>query len=275
MLKIEAEAERLLEDLGLVEVPVSPEIVCQAMSSSTYRITLEEQPMTSQGFHGISMGGVRNATILVNSNIRNRHRKRFTAAHEIGHVCLHIQTNKRSKFECTAEDIYAGSDNNDNYEREANAFGSSLLMPSSVVSPIVLRNDLVWPLIRQIRDHCDVSLEAAARRVIALSKEACCLIIHKDGEMWNPIKSPSFSTFVPRQPFPSCLDASPDGKIDEPLLESVDECDFADWCFPDQATGKLYYSSIHNSEFNRTMTLLLHDEDYEDEDGEEWKPPQF
>ena len=272
MLKAEVEAESLLEDLGLIEVPVSPKIVCQAMSSDSYRITLEERRMTSIGFHGISIGSARKATILVNSRIPNRHRKRFTAAHEIGHVCLHIQTNKKSKFECTAEDISAGSNSNDNYEREANAFGSSLLMPSSVVSPLVSRNDLTWPFIHKIKDICDVSLEAAARRAITLSKESCCLIIHKDGEMWNPIKSRSFSTFIPSQPFPSCLDASADGEFDGSLLESADECDFADWCFPDQSTGKLYYTSIHNSEFNRTMTLLIHDED---EDGEEWKAPQF
>ena len=260
------EAEQLLEDLGLADVPVIPEKVCQAMSSSSYQITLEERQMTSKGFHGISIGSVRKAKILVNSNIPNRHRKRFTAAHEIGHVCLHIQTNKKSKFECRAEDISASASSNDKYEREANEFASSLLMPSSVVSPLVLRNDLIWPLIHRIKDLCDVSLEAAARRAITLSKEPCCLIIHKDGDMWNPIKSRSFSTFVPSQPFPSCLDASSDGESDEILPESAEECDFADWCFPDQATGKLYYSSIHNSEFNRTMTLLIHDED---EDGEE------
>ena len=263
------EAEQLLEDLGLADVPVIPEKVCQAMSSSSYQITLEERQMTSKGFHGISIGSARKAKILVNSNIPNRHRKRFTAAHEIGHVCLHIQTNKKSKFECRAEDISASASSNDKYEREANEFASSLLMPSSVVSPLVLRNDLIWPLIHRIKDLCDVSLEAAARRAITLSKEPCCLIIHKDGDMWNPIKSRSFSTFIPSQPFPSCLDASSDGESDEILPESAEECDFADWCFPDQATGKLYYSSIHNSEFNRTMTLLIHDEDYEDEDGEE------
>ena len=221
----------------------------------------------------MSIGSAQEARILVNSNIPNRHRKRFTAAHEIGHVCLHIQTNKKSKFTCRDEDISASADNNDKYEREANEFASSLLMPSSVVSPLVLRSDLVWPLIHRIKDLCDVSLEAAARRAITLSKEPCCLIIHKNGDMWNPMKSRSFSTFVPNQPFPSCLYASSDGESDK--IESAEECDFADWCFPDRATGKLYYSSIHNSEFNRTMTLLIHDEDYEDEDGEDWEAPHF
>ena len=275
MLTAATEAEQLLEDLGLTDVPVSPKKVCQAMSSSSYRITLEEQPMSSEGFLGISMGNAHKATILVNSNIPNRHRKRFTVAHEIGHVHLHIQTKKKSQFECSAKDISAGENSNDIFEKEANIFASSLLMPRSAISPQILQNDLTWSLIQRIKTLCDVSLEAAARRTIALSKDACCIVVHKNGEMWYPIKSRSFSTFVPNQPFPSNLDTHPDTGFDEPLPKSVEECDFTDWIFPDRATGKLFYSSIHNAEFNRTMTLLIHDEDYEDEEDEEYPAPHF
>lgn len=275
MLTATTEAEQLLEDLGLTDVPVSPKKVCQAMSSSSYQITLEEKPMSSEGFLGISMGNAHNATILVNSNIRNRHRKRFTIAHEIGHVLLHIQTEKQSQFECSAKDISAGESSNDIFEKEANAFASSLLMPSSAVSSLILKNDLTWSLIQRIKTLCDVSLEAAARRAIVLSKEACCLIVHKNEEMWYPIKSRSFTTFVQKQPFPSNLDTIPDKGVDEPLPNCVEECDFSDWLFPDQAAGKLFYSSIHNTEYNRIMTLLIHDEDYEDEEDEEYPVPHF
>lgn len=269
------EAEQLLEDLGLTEVPVIPEEVCEAMSSGSFPIRFEEQPMTSEGFHGISMGDSTGAAILVNANISNRHRKRFTAAHEIGHVHLHIQTNLQSQFECTSKDISAGENSNNTYEKEANVFASSLLMPSSAVSPLVQRSDLTWSLVRKISDLCDVSLEAAARRAIALSKECCCLIIHKDGDMWFPIKSRTFSSYVPTQPFPLHLARQPDGGTATSFTDSVDECDLSDWGFPDRATGKLFYSSIHNAEFDRTMTLLVHEEDIDDEDEEEFSEPHF
>ena len=257
MTKAAIEAERLLEDLGLIDVPVIPEEVCQAMSSSSFPITLEEKPMSSENFHGISMGNAHGAAILVNANIPNRHRKRFTAAHEIGHVHLHIQTNIQSQFECTSKDISAGENSNNAYEKEANAFASSLLMPSSVVSPLVLRNDLTWSLIQRISELCDVSLEAAARRAIALSKDSCCLIVHKDGEMWYPIKSRSFSAYLPAQPFPPYLDTHPDGGTVASLPDSIEECNFSDWSFPDRATGKLFYTSIHNAEFNRTTDVAV------------------
>lgn len=274
MSKAASEAEQLLEDLGLTDLPVVPEEVCQAMSSSSFPVTLEERAMSSEGFHGISMGDAHGAAILVNANISNRHRRRFTAAHEIGHVHLHIQTNIQSQFQCTSKDISAGESSNNAYEKEANAFASSLLMPISVVSPLVQRNDLTWSLIQRIADLCDVSLEAAARRAIALSKERCCLVVHKDGDMWFPIKSRSFSAFLPLQPFPQYLDRQPDDRSTASLPNSVEECDFSDWSFPDRATGKLFYSSIHNEEFDRTMTLLLHEEevDGDDEVDESFEP---
>lgn len=274
MIKAASEAEQLLEDLGLTALPVILEEVCEAMSSSSFSVTLNERPMNTGDFHGISMGNANGAEILVNANIPNRHRKRFTVAHEIGHVHLHIQTNIQSQFECTAKDISAGENSNSVFEKEANAFASSLLMPASKVSPFVRRNDLTWPLIQQIASMCDVSLEAAARRTIALSNNICCLIVHKDDQMWYPIKSQAFATYVPTQPFPSHLEMQPDRGHTVSLMDNIDECDFSDWTFPENAIGKLFYSSIHNEEFNRTMTLLVHEEEI-DEDDSEYSDPHY
>lgn len=268
------EAERLLEDLGLTDMPVKLDVVCKAMSSSNFSITLNEEPMSSDKFHGISIGNENGAEILINANISNPHRRRFTAAHEIGHVHLHIQTGKRSKFECTAEDISAGKDSNNIYEKEANAFASSLLMPAATVSPLIRRNDLTWPLIQRVASMCDVSLEAATRRTITLSKDACCLIVHKKGQMWTPIKSRAFTAYVPNQPYPPHLLRQPDGGQALSLVDNFEECDFSDWTFPENAIGKLFYSSIHNEEFNRTMTLLLHEEEIDD-DEEVFSDPKF
>ena len=165
--------------------------------------------MNTEGFHGISMGSANGVAILINEAITNPHRKRFTAAHEIGHVCLHIQTNKQSQFQCSEKDLSSNSNQNSNFEKEANEFASSLLMPAAMVVPEIHQNDLSWSLIKKIQQRCDVSLEVAARRVIALSKEACCLLIHKNNKMWFPIKSSAFNVFIPTQVFPNNLPTSP------------------------------------------------------------------
>ena len=242
------------------------------MSSKSFCVTIHKKPMNSGGFHGVAIGNSEKAEILINTNIPNLHRKRFTLAHEIGHVYLHVRTGKQSMFQCSENDIYSGGGNNNMFEEEANEFASSLLMPESAVYPIIRKDDLSWSQVGKIQRLCDVSLEAAARKVITLSKESCCLIIHKQNEMWSPIKSQSFGAFIPTQPFPNNLDDNSGDNGNSSLSDKMEECDFMDWMFPDKScVGKLWYSSIHNTQLNRTMTLLLHDEndmaddDYEDE----------
>lgn len=93
--------------------------------------------------------------------------------------------------------------------------------------------------------------------------------------MWSPIKSSSFNAFIPTQAFPNYLLTSLDNNVDDSLPDDMDECEFSDWSFPDKSCiGKLFYSSIHNREFNRTMTLLLHEEDFE-EDEDYHDEPRF
>lgn len=255
LLKAKTEAENLLEELGLLKVPVSVEEVCQKIGN----IDIIEENMSTSDFNGASFNAGENVKILINRNIDNHHRRRFTKAHELGHTILHIFTGKQSEFQCTSKDITYNNNSNSEYEKEANIFASSLLMPSTLIEKEVHNNDLSWELIQDIQSICDVSLEAAARRVINLSNEQCCLIIHKDNKMWTPVKSNSFNTYVNTQPFPSNLDYSEES---DDFPSSLEECDAMDWRIDDEI--KLYYSSIHihNSEFTRTMTLLLNLNEY-------------
>lgn len=94
------------------------------------------------------------------------------------------------------------------------------------------------------------------------------MIIHKDNQMWTPVKSKSFNVFLPNQQYPKYLDTDPDNS-ESSLPSEVDECDVSDWNFPEKySRGRLFYSSIHNDEFNRTMTLLLYDDNVEEERDE-------
>ena len=248
LLKAKTEAETLLEELGFTNLPILIEDVCQKIGS----IDIIEKNMSSNEFNGISIGNESNVKILINNNIDNRHRKRFTKAHELGHAILHIFTGKQSKFQCSNNDITYNGNDNSKYEKEANVFASSLLMPSKLIEQKIHSNDLSWKVIQDIQNMCDVSLEAAARRVINVSKESCCLIIHKSKTMWTPIKSNSFDIYINTQPFPSNLDYSDESGN---FPDTLEECDAMDWRIDSEM--RLYYSSIHNDEFKRTMTLLF------------------
>jgi len=272
MTKAESSAEELVFDLGLT-LPIIPEDVCNELNSDLFSVSYQEEHLSSPNFCGISIGDETGAKILVNAAIENRGRKNFTAAHEIGHVMMHIQTGIQSEFECTNNDISGRENTNKLYEKEANEFASSLLMPKSLIAKPIIQNDLSWQLIQSIYKDCETSLEATARRVVRLSDEACALIIHKDGEMWTPVKSPSFPTFINKTSFPKNLATSPDF-TDKELPNVLEECDASDWLSNSkEIPDTVYYNSIRNDEHDRTMTLLVIPEI--DEDDDEWDEPGF
>ena len=59
-------------------------------------------------------------------------RRRFTAAHELGHAVLHRDRMGRYRVD-TDKTLLEGGDATDELEREANAFAAELLMPEEVV----------------------------------------------------------------------------------------------------------------------------------------------
>ncbi len=256
MTSAENSAEELIFDLDLT-LPITPHAVCQQLSDSSFGVSYQEKPMSSENFCGISIGNDHGAEILVNSNISTLGRKNFTGAHEIGHVILHIQTGKQSQFKCTNNDIYGSEGKNIAFEKEANQFASSLLMPKSLIKKHIQHSDLSWKLIQELSAKCDSSLEATARRVVSISTDMCTLIIHKNGEMWTPIRSPSFTTFINPISFPKHLETTPDTPVQD-VPDYLDECDTIDWITNCRdLPSSIYYSSIRNAEFDRTMTILV------------------
>ena len=274
MTKAENSAEELIFDLGL-DLPITPSKVCEHLSDSSFTVSYQEQQMRSEKFCGISVGDTNGAEILVNSSISTLGRKNFTGAHEIGHVILHIQTGQQSEFQCTNNDIYGSQGKNVDFEREANQFASSLLMPKSLIRKQIHNNDLSWKLIQELSNKCESSLEATARRVVGISTEMCALIIHKNGEMWTPITSASFTTYVNAIPFPNNLEMTPDIPVED-VPDYLDECDTIDWITNNRhLPDTIYYSSIRNAEFDRTMTLLVAPEIDDDDDDAALGTPRF
>lgn len=274
MTEAENEAEQLVEDLGLT-LPICPEEVCEHISDETLKVKYSDKPFDSPDICGLSIGNGGEIQVVVNSNISYRSRRNFTAAHEVGHVVLHIMKGIESKFSCTNSDLYAKDGTNRRREVEANEFASSLLMPKSIIKSKVFRNDLSWNLIQELADECDTSLEATARRVVSISNERCALIIHRKGEMWTPIRSRSFIGFVDSMPFPRNLESYPD----DPLAgypDYLNECDTSDWLSDIRNIPQLMqYCSIYNAEYDRRMTLLVVPEEEFAEIDEDWEEPLF
>jgi Zn-dependent peptidase ImmA (M78 family) len=104
--------------------------------------------------------------ILLRRDIKEASRKRFTLAHELAHYLL--PGHGAEPLHCRQQDIESWDENIANYEREANTFAAEVLMPTSVVMPL-LKRPPSFDTVRAIAQQCGSSLTASAYRLVELS----------------------------------------------------------------------------------------------------------
>lgn len=265
-------AESLLETLGMDTLPINPEEVVQSVNCSAFRLVLEEHSF-SDGVLGKAIGSRDAAVIYVNRNIPNRGRYNFTAAHEIGHVCMHISYGKKSEFNCGDRELSSSSPHDDPLEKQANGFASGLLMPRALIKSIT-DGEFTWANIQVITEKCVSSLEASYRRLSKLSRTPSAMIIHKNNGAYFSrfITSDNFDFFIKREPLSYDQKVrSVDIKIDRfPII--LETMDASDWIEPTKRgiTLKTIYASTIVLESGFLYTLLTYDDDcIEDDDSEE------
>lgn len=266
MTNAEFQAEDLIKSFDF-SIPINPVDVCSAISSGSSIIEYHEREFETENICGLTVCNSKNIQIIVNTKIINPTRRLFTAAHEIGHVVLHILTGKNHETKCSKKDIRINEGTE--LEAEANQFASALLMPSSLIKNKIIRSDLTWKLIEEISKSYKTSLEATARRVISLTKDTCALIIHDNSQMWTPIKSNSFNYFLRPTCFPKYL-STKDYRANGDAPHKLTKCDLSDWDINlDSNTHHCWYSSLSfkSDNYNRIMTILSIEEiDYDDRD---------
>lgn len=255
-----AEAEELLEDLGFNTLPVIPKQVAESIDCNTFRLVFEEKDFASESILGKAEGNSKGALVYVNANIPDRGRLNFTAAHELGHVCMHIMPQKKLSFECGSKELY--NPFNDPIEKEANGFASGLLMPRRLISQHY-NGDVTWKNIHHISNLCDSSLEATYRRISHLENSPTALIIHRNGSFKRFVLSPNFDFFIERSPLSGDQQAFVvDVKEDEYPLD-YETVDASDWVNPKSkgiCLESVYVSTILlNDGF--TYTIIAYDDD--------------
>lgn len=261
-----AEAEGLLDALGFESLPIVPDEVVRRISDDTFRVELSYIPFNSEKILGNAQGNKSAAVIAVNSRINDSGRRNFTAAHEIGHVCLHIEPGRRDLFECE-KDMFADS-NKDPFEREANGFASGLLMPKNLISD-VSSLEVNWHEIHELKNLCDASREVVIRRLFSLNKGAYAFVVHKNNHFQRVVKSNEFDFYVNRNSMSKeDIDNASDGNGSK-FSSGFDLTDAADWVNPKSKYGEIreiYASSIKFD--NGFVYTLLHydDECFVDED---------
>lgn len=262
-----AEAESLLEELGVDRLPIVPSEIVDSINCPDYRVVIEYKSFDSEQFLGKAEGNERAALIYINSNIPDQGRLNFTAAHEIGHVCMHIMTIKQLNFECGSREL--SNPNNAPLEQEANGFASGLLLPRQLVTKLT-NGDLNWKNIKYIAESCKASLEATYRRLMLLENKPFALVIHKDGKYKRFKATENFGFFIAQSPLSSEQKSSCVNALTEGFPDEFDEFDAEDWVNPvnkGYSLDVVYASSINLSK-GYTYTLITYDDECLNDDDD-------
>jgi Zn-dependent peptidase ImmA (M78 family) len=127
--------------------------------------------------------------IVVNKTIREPGRKRFAAAHELGHFVLHkSQVPIRV---CTEESFlnwYSKSD----FEAESNGFAAELLMPTDLFHNSIKRQQPSFRIIESLCEEYQTTLTATSIRFVELGGEACALVASQNAKVKWICKSRNF-----------------------------------------------------------------------------------
>lgn len=118
--------------------------------------------------------------IYVNQNGSPR-RRRFTAAHELGHYLIH---RKKYPDGLRCDEAAVDGRNGIEIEREANDFASTLLMPlDDFRRRIPAKAETDFDQLSECAAHYDVSLVAAILRWLRYTERRAMIVVSRDGYM--------------------------------------------------------------------------------------------
>ncbi len=177
-------ARAVLQECGLVVLPVDPEDICRKKG-----IHYSDETDLPAGYWGALVRENGEFVILVSASCPTAGNRRFSASHELGHYHLdgHLAALLSSGTHYSGPPHTATNP----LELEANVFASELLMPEPLVRPIVDGTDIGLTSVRIIAERCETSLTSAAIRYAELAPDPVAIIVSHEGAVEFCSVSPS------------------------------------------------------------------------------------
>lgn len=170
-------AHELLESCGLDEITQLP---MDLFIAGLGVIMIEEELVH---YDGKIIFGKNKTVIKVNSQIQFPEKKRFVAAHEIGHFMMHkdmeLPDDTFSNF-----NIFAGMEKSLKtgvQELEANEFASELLMPDKLFLKEVIGKKFTPLFIKNLSERFKTSLTAAVFKYLQYDLHPICIVFIENG----------------------------------------------------------------------------------------------
>tara|TARA_R110001592_G_scaffold3510_5_gene19602 strand:- start:1250 stop:2062 length:813 start_codon:yes stop_codon:yes gene_type:complete len=137
--------------------------------------TIVYKPMINSD--GRIIFGKKNTVIEINNNIRFEEKKRFTIAHELGHLMMHKGIDIHNDNESTMSwfNNKEKQARNGKVEYEANQFASELLMPSMIFQEKQKGLEFSPQLLRDLSSYFKTSLTSVAFKYLELGNHPICL----------------------------------------------------------------------------------------------------
>jgi hypothetical protein len=187
-------------------------------------------------------------------------RRRFSIAHELGH--FHIPSHADISGYCRDSDLLASEGSTALREWEANDFAGELLMPQTLFTADADERDVSIRSVVELADASmyDVSLMAAALRVVQTTRRAAAIVVSANGRVSWSRKSDTFRLWLPgsgeRVHHDTMAAAAyrrvetSDGPRQVPIAAWVDR--------PRRIRGELLESVYRNDRQEQVISLLWH-----------------
>lgn len=188
------------------------------------------------------------AIIRVRADITEEGRRRYTIAHEIGHVRLEHPGASCSKLDMRRHD---GTD----AEPEANAFAAELLMPRRMFAKCVRGRAPSLALAEDLAPIFRTTFTATAVRMVDLSDEPCAVVWSHNGSIKWVIATPDFPGFVQQGRLSSYTFASNPFR-GLPLPTEPQRVPSDSWLTGGHGTEELLEETRWFRRFGATFTLL-------------------
>lgn len=240
MMSISDDAQQLLDDFGLMSIPVNPIKVCEKLG-----IQYDEKPY--DGFDGTLIVAGNEQIIGVNSQIKEPGRKAYTCAHEIGHYNYDLKDN--GEIKCTRDDTGHGKIKLDKKELRANEFASELLMPKQLFLQEISSKEPSWEFIKKLASKFETSLQATTNRFVKLTGHTCWLIVVKNGKLQRYSMS-DFNEFKPN------LDGT--FRVSSNLNQGWQSTYANLWLYPSKKTyeKRLSFWALPENQYGESLVLL-------------------
>jgi len=167
-------ARRVVDKYGL-----EPPINVEKLVSERAKLVFATIPVS--GVDGVCLNLKvlgKEQTVIVNAQ-NPKSRQRFTLAHELGHILIPWHTG--SVVDHLDPEETGGIEGYWEMEQEANAFAAELLMPSNWVKDTISKTEDLAMVHRRVAKECDVSLHAAAIRLVNILPKNVVYAVARDG----------------------------------------------------------------------------------------------